>query len=91
MNECRVNITSDESTQIELLFYRYNAYLAILSRLNLPDNSEILDKKITETAEIYILLEQLKAQLDNKYHPTGHWTSYEFDFINHQMVYRNEE
>lgn len=88
-----VQITQEESDHVEMLFQRYNGYLSVLAYLadhhSLDETNKFFDEKWDEAVQLYIRLEQAKAELDNKYHPEGHWTNYAFNFNTHEMEYYN--
>lgn len=91
IQETRINIPIELSEEIELLFSRYNGYLAILEYLaqagSLDEKNKFFDKKWDEAVEIYMKLEAKKAVANNTYCPGSNFKNYRFDFINHQMVY----
>lgn len=87
-----VQITEAESYSVNQLFSRYNTYLNMLGYLAKYGSldTDLFDKKWEEAVEINIKLEQLKNELDIKYHPNDNinYSEFYFDFINHRMVYK---
>lgn len=88
-----IDITIEESENIERLFLKYNSYISMLEYLTNANvsNTEIYEKKWNETAELWIQLDRAKAAAEIKYKPEGSWDRYEFDFNNHQVVFVRDE
>lgn len=86
-----VPIKYEESIEVQRLFHKYNALLAVLAYMN--DNSskytEFLDKKVDEATELYIELEQVKDKYGTQYRPQGDWQHYTFDFDNNVIIYED--
>lgn len=85
-----VPIKYEESIEVQRLFHKYNALLAVLAYMN--DNSkytEFLDKKLDEATELFITLEDAKQKYGNQYMPEGNWQHYSFDFDNYAIVYED--
>lgn len=89
-----VTITQTECDQVENLFTKYQAYLAILGYLTshegIAEDNALYNNKWEEAVQLYIELEKVKAAIDNHYHPEGNWTSFTFNFNNSTIVYTNE-
>ena len=87
--EKRIDITPDESCRVEQLFDHFNAYVNILSYFGdkATEENSVFDRKWAEAVEIDIELTHLKRELEKKYKPEGHWDSFEFDFIHHQIIF----
>ena len=85
-----VQITYEEIVEVQRLFHKYNALLAVLAYMNdNSKNTEILDKKLDEATELYIALENAKQKYGNKYMPEGNWQNYTYDFDNQAIVYED--
>ena len=85
----RIQITGEESREVEKLFMTYNSYMSMLlyfAESNM-DNTPTYNKKWDEASELWIKLDNLKRAIEKKYKPTGDWDSYEFDFDNNQVVF----
>ena len=83
-----VPITYVESTNVENLFQTYNAYMSMLEYFaDTKSNTEMYNTKWEEAAQIQIKLEKAKREIEKKYKPEGEWTSFEFDFENHQVIF----
>ena len=83
-----IPITYEESTNVENLFYKYNAYMAMLEYFaNSQSSTELYNKKWDEAAQIQIELTKAKQAIENKYKPLGDWDSFEFDFDKKQVIF----
>ena len=85
----RIQITGEESREVEKLFMTYNSYMSMLlyfAESNM-DNTPTYNKKWDEASELWIKLDNLKRAIEKKYKPAGDWDSYEFDFDNNQVVF----
>lgn len=85
----RIQITEEESREVEKLFMTYNSYMSMLlyfAESNM-DNTPTYNKKWDEASELWIKLDNLKRAIEKKYKPAGDWDSYEFDFDNNQVVF----
>lgn len=85
----RIQITAEESQEVENLFMTYNSYMSML--LYFADggmgDSPVYEKKWDEASDLWIRLDNLKRAIEKKYKPAGDWDSYEFDFENNQVVF----
>lgn len=90
----QVSILREESDAIQRLYIDFRSYCTILGYMaqfgSLDTN--MFDKKWAEAVEINYSLEQLKAEMDLKYHPQdgNNYNSFEFDFANKTMVYTDD-
>ena len=86
-----VPITVEESEKVEKLYMEFTGYCEILGYLSKVGSidTDKFDKKWTEAIEINYELEQLKSSLYEKYKPENYeqYTSYVFNFQNHEMVF----
>lgn len=89
MTKKAIQITSEESTNVENLFMKYNSYMSMLEYFANSDLSEskTYNQKWEETSQIWIELDKAKRAVEAKYKPTGDWDSYEFDFDHQQVVF----
>ena len=89
----KVNITPEESENVERLFTTYNAYMSMLEYLASSgiQDSPMYDKKWNEACELWIQLDKAKRKVEYEYKPEGDWDSYEFDFDNYQVVFVKNE
>ena len=89
--ETRVKITQEESQAVQRLYIDFKGYCNILGYLAQFGSldTDVFDKKWAEAVELNYQLEQLKAEMDLKYHPQDDvaYTTFEFDFINREIVY----
>lgn len=86
----KVQITPEESENIENLFLTYNSYMSMLEFLATSgdmSDSPLYDKKWNEASKIWIDLDKAKRAVELKYKPKGDWARYEFDFDNNQVVF----
>lgn len=90
--EQRVNITAEESQNVENLFMTYSSYMSMLQYFAEQglENSSIYDKKWNEAVDLWIKLDKAKHAVEKIYKPTGDWDSYEFDFENQQVVFHKK-
>lgn len=88
-----INITTEESNNIETLFMTYNSYMSMLQYFaeSGMENNALYDKKWNEASAIWIELDKAKREAERKYKPTGEWDSYEFDFENQQVVFMKND
>ena len=92
MKKEKINISCDESQNIENLFTKYTSYMSMLeySANQGLDSSAIYEKKWDETSKLWIQLDKAKREIEKKYKPSGDWDRYEFDFDNQQVVFIEE-
>lgn len=89
----KINISAEESENVERLFMTYNSYMSMLqyfASAGLQD-SEVFDRKWKEASDLWIKLDKAKKDIENLYKPDGDWDSYEFDFDNYQVVFVKNE
>lgn len=87
-----VNINIEDSQAVEKAFYEYNASLNILSYLFKQNNinEEYLEQYIQKSEKYFIILEETKNIVSNKYMPNEDINkkyNYSFDFENHNIIY----
>lgn len=89
-----VPISKEDCESVEVLFFRYQAFVDILNFLAqnnaLENNLEVFNQKWEEAVELYHKLEMEKQRVDEKYHPEGNWTNYTFNFLNERLEYTHE-
>lgn len=80
-------ITYDESILIEKSYYEYKSSLDILSYLMKQDkiNENYLNQYLKKSEEYYIIFEETKQLIFNKYNL--HLKTYNFDFNNLFILY----
>ena len=88
----KIFISKDDSDFIEALHTTFISYCNILNylRIHNPDSEKLFEDKWAEAVYINSELEKLKDDLGKQYYPNdGHkYTSWEFDFIAHQIIYK---
>lgn len=84
-----VNITQEESSNIQNLYETYMSYIAILQFFMNQDNinKTTFDDKWNEAVDLNKKLDHAKHKIEKKYKPAGEWDRFEFDFDNHQVVF----
>lgn len=88
----RVDITVQESENVERLFNEYNAYLSILSYFgDKATDTTVFDRKWAEAVQLSIELDKAKRTIEAKYKPEGEWDSFQFDFEKYQVVFFKDE
>ena len=90
----KVNISIEDSQAVEKAFYEYNASLNILSYLFKQQeiNEEYLEQYIQKSERYYIILEETKEVVSNKYKPNdGKEYNYIFDFDNYMIKFMERE
>lgn len=96
MEKIIVPISHEDCMKVETLFAKCNTYLNMVGFLGaqcgMSEGNPLFDAKWEETAKLHMELEELKAQMDAKYHPPGEqWVNYVFDFRKDQLVYSDAE
>ena len=91
-----VNIDIEDSQAVEKAFYEYNASLNILSYLFKQDNinEEYLEQYVQKSEKYFIVLEEIKEIISNKYMPDKDKNkkyNYSFDFNNCAIIYTERE
>lgn len=84
-----IEITYEESENVERLFTKYNSYMSMLEFFSNTTNTVMYDRKWEEASQIWIELEKAKRAIEEKYKPQGNWDSFEFNFDNHSVVFQN--
>lgn len=94
MTQIRVNISHEDSSLIERLFYEYNAAKDIISYLMQQENinESYLQQYINIAERRFVELEMQKSEVDRHYRPPAlRATNYEFDFENEDLIYTVED
>lgn len=88
-----INISLEESDNVETLFMKYNSYMGMLQYFaeSGMESTAVYDKKWNEASTLWIELDKAKRDVEKKYKPAGEWDSYEFDFDNHQVVFTKND
>ena len=89
-----IEINIEDYEFVEKAFYEYNASLNILSYLFKQNdiNEEYLEQYIQKSEKYYIILEEAKVAIANKYKPDNLENfNYSFDFVNHSIIYSKKE
>lgn len=87
-----IQITREESDEVQALFLMYTSYLNILkffAKSNLT-STEIYNIKWNDAVAIGAELEYVKQQIEKKYKPEGEWKEFTFDFDKEQVIFTDE-